>query len=483
MADKISYSDGIFLRVLGEELKKHGINAKTKEQMICQISARCSQVMKRANGYWKLPAGKETFLRYLETIQELLCIGTSAEIIEGCINDYTQFLCMVERRCKVTILIQEKSIWPSMQSVYDAMASDERFEVKLVYVPFSHMNMPADDCAVSSYLADKLPVLRHTEYNLSLDNPDVVIFSKPYDSVPRPFYIHEIEKIIKRTVYIPYGMEINYDLIYYGFQDYLHYRAWRHVGYGPLMKQVGTQCGFRNGENISIWGHPKADQHCQNKKYLIPEEWQKKINGRRVLLWCPHHTIIPGLECVSTWLDFSETIFAQAEKHEDILLLWRPHPLLFGALVNNHYITQEELERFVEEKAASNNVILDRNEDYRMAFAASDGMISDGTTFSIEYLFTGKPLMLTTKKLESFYNGKRLKEGLYIGRTPEDIAVFIDVFAAGQDPKREVREKLKQELFFIPKDKSVGQNIIENILADIQKEETALAKELMHHER
>lgn len=482
MTDKISYSDGQFLLALYETLKEHKLDRLARERLIDWIDTRCDRIRKKANGYWKLSAGREEFLRYLTNIRELLDMGTSEEVLRKCLDDYTRYLDKVESKCKVAILLQEKSIWPSMESVYAAMAADERFEVKLIYIPFFHKNQSKVN-GLQSYLEDKLPVVAHTEYDLSKENPDVVIFAKPYSSIPSQFYIREVEKIVERTVYIPYGMEINYNLIFYGFQNYLHYRAWRHVGYGPLMKQVGAQHGFRNGENIAIWGHPKADQHGPDRTYPIPGEWQKKIRGRKVLLWCPHHTIVPGPECVSTWLDFSETVFAQAEKHKDIVLLWRPHPMLLGALVNNHHLTQEEMERFVAEKTAMDNVILDRGEDYRAAFAASDGIISDGTTFSIEYLYTGKPLMLTTKKLESFYNGEALKKGLYIGETTEDIAAFIDDFAAGRDPKRQAREELRQKLFFQPQGKSVGQNIADNIIADIQEEETMLVRELVGNER
>lgn len=482
MAEKISYSDGCFLQALGAQLKEHSLDSGTKERLAHWLNARRNQIRKKANGYWKLPAGREEFLRCLDTVQKLLEVGTSGNVLGKCLDDYIHYHNMAEPKCKVTFLIQEKSIWPSTESVYMAMAADDRFEAKLVYIPFFHKNK-AEDTGIQAYLDDGLPVMPHTEYDLSKENPDVVIFAKPYDSVPPQFYIREVEKIIERAVYIPYGMEINYDLIYYGFQYYLHYRAWRHIGYGPLVKQVGAQCGFRNGENIAVWGHPKADQHGSGKKYPIPKAWQEKIRGKKVLLWCPHHTIRPGPECASTWLDFHEAVFAQAEKHNDVLLLWRPHPMLFGALVNNHYMTREELDRFVAEKTAMDNVILDQSEDYRTAFAVSDGLISDGTTFSIEYLYTGKPLMLTTKKLESFYNGEELRNGLYIGETAEDIASFINDFAVGHDPKRQVRQALRQEMFFIPQGKSVGQNIANNIISDIQKEETMLVRELMQDER
>lgn len=156
--------------------------------------------------------------------------------------------------------------------------------------------------------------------------------------------------------------------------------------------------------------------------------------------------------------------------------------MLLGALVHNQFMTQEEMESFVEEKTAQDNIILDRSEEYQDAFSISDGIISDGTTFSIEYLYTGKPLLLTTKNLESLYSSDLLEKGLYIGRTKEDIIAFINSFSLSEDPKRDEREELKKKMFFQPVDKTIGQNIADNIILEIQREETAVARKLMGHD-
>ena len=63
------------------------------------------------------------------------------------------------------------------------------------------------------------------------------------------------------------------------------------------------------------------------------------------MCWCPHHTILPESEYVSTWLNYSQLIFDWFEKHKDVVLLWRSHQLLFGALVNNGFMTQKQLEK------------------------------------------------------------------------------------------------------------------------------------------
>lgn len=294
MVDKISYSDGLFLNALSEQLEMNRLDGMVREVLASWIVSKCERVRGKANGYWRLPAGKEAFLQLLDTILGMLETGVSATLLNETIKDYIQRLNMAASKCKVVFLAQEKSAWPSLESVYQTMEQDERFEAKIVYITFTHVNKTTSD-EIARYRQAGYPILNHTEYDLTKENPDVVFFAKPYDGVPPQFYIREVEKVIDRTVYIPYGMEINYDLIYYGFQNYLHYRSWRHIGYGPLVKEVGTRFGFRNGENIAVWGHPKADQYLLGKTREVPKEWQKK-NQRQTcfaLVSTPHNCSWP----------------------------------------------------------------------------------------------------------------------------------------------------------------------------------------------
>lgn len=467
---RISFSDGVELQTICDDICARLRAGKDILSIIDRIRSKVSRIRRKANGYWQIPPGREVFLKALDAYAAALEFGASESLILGIYREFTEVAYKVEARCKVTFLMQEESVWPSTQSVYEAMRADERFETHLVYVPFTHKNETQQDRNLEIYRSMGLPIANYTEYDLSKDNPDIVFFAKPYAAVPQPFYIREVEKIVEHTVYIPYGMETNYRLIRYGFQEYLHYRAWRHIVHGPTVKAVGRKYGYRNGENIVVWGHPRADNYLPEKHYAIPDEWIKKIRGRKVLCWCPHHTIVPGPECVSTWLQFFKVVFAAMERHPDIVLLWRPHPLLFGAIVNNGYMTQAELDTLITEKTPEDNIILDRSSDYRTSFAISDAMITDGTTFSVEYLYTGKPLMLTTEDINQFYDAALMEKALYIGRIPQDIERFIDGISKEEDPKREERKNYIRQTMFVPDKGTVGEYIAEHIINDLIRE-------------
>ena len=475
---QISYADNILLRDLCNNLKVYLEQKKDPAFPKGRIEAYINKIKNRANGYWQLSEGKNIFLDALNVICDLLNNNATPPEMNAVYYEYTNVMANVSKKCRVTFLAQEYAAWPSLRGVYDTMLKDNRFEAQVVYVPFHHPNLKINNNSLDLYKADDIPIITHEKYSLSEDNPDIVFFAKPYNLIPKQYTINEVEKIIDKTVYIPYGMEANYKLVLYSFQHYLHYRVWRHIVYGQYVKQVGEKYGYRNGENIVVLGHPKMDYFLTEHKSVIPNEWVQKVNGRHVICWCPHHTILPGKEHVSTWLDYQEIIFDWIKKHQEIVLLWRSHPLLFGALVNNKYMTQKQLDEFLEEKKKQDNIIFDDYSDYHAAFEVSDAMITDGTSFSIEYLGTGKPLMLTIPDISQYYNHQEAQKGLYIGDSVDSVIKFLENISMEKDPKKLARKEYTKKTIFIPKDKTISEYIADNILRDLVEEQKLLAERL-----
>lgn len=477
---QMSYSDGLYFNSLCEQLCQSIETGKDLFTVADRIRNQVDRIRKKANGYWSLPKGRLSFLQALEALASVLDHHPTVSTIQMLKREFTQVLFKVNPRCRVLFLAQEVSVWPSLQGVYETMSADPRFETRLVYVPFIHPNQKKADTNFFRYQKMGLPVQAHTDYSLTEDNPDIVFFAKPYDQIPKEFYISEVERIVEKTVYIPYGMETNYNLVRYGFQDYLHYRVWRHVVYGEFVKSVGARWGYRNGENIVVWGHPRMDYYRSGCHPEIPSGWGDKIRGKRVICWCPHHTILLGPERVSTWMENHETVFEQIRQHPDLVLLWRPHPMLFGALVNNGYMRADEMETFIAEKAAEDNIILDQSEDYHAAFEVSDALITDGTTFSMEYLGTGKPLMLTISDITQYYNHEEAEKGLYVAQNPADIVAFIEDVVCGQkDYKKAARQEYARKMLFMPENMSIAQHITECIFRDLQEDQIQKVRNMM----
>lgn len=475
---KISYSDNLLFKNICINICNKIRDKKALNEVSERIYRYVTKLEKRANGYWHLPEGKVEFFKALKTIVVLLKNDATEAEIQSIYRKFTSFKNDINFKCCVTFLAQEYGVWPSLRGVYETMLQDSRFEVRVVYVPFRHNNATYKDDSLELYKEDGIPIIAYNEYSLTCDNPDIIFFAKPYYTIPFQYNAKEVTKIFDKTVYIAYGMEANYRLLYYGFHYYLQYIAWRHIVYGDYVKKVGTKYGYRNGENIVVWGHPKMDYFIKKNKKTLPIEWTQKISGRRVVCWCPHHTILPGDEHVSTWLNYNKIIFDWFDKHQDVVLLWRSHQLLFGALVNNGFMTQHQLDEFLQEKSRAGNIIIDCNSDYHYAFDISDAMITDCTTFSIEYLGTHKPLLLTTDDITQYYNYEEVRRCLYVAESSERVIEFLENFRNGRDYKKELRDEYIDKTVFYPKNKTISEYIKDKLLEDLISEQKDLAERL-----
>ena len=85
---------------------------------------------------------------------------------------------------------------------------------------------------MEAYRAAGLPVVHCEDYDLAKESPDLVFFLKPYDLIPSQYYIDEVERIVKRSVFIPYSVKwVDHEnlplLVRYHFQLPLQEKAWK----------------------------------------------------------------------------------------------------------------------------------------------------------------------------------------------------------------------------------------------------------------
>lgn len=439
-------------------------------QYLQWIMQEKQRMRKKQPKLWAITASMQCYYNYLEKLEKILCSDEVQEELKVILEEVSR---LTKKKIHALFLTQELACWPSLESVFDAAYSSEEYEVSLVYTPFFHNNYTEQTDYYKDYLEMGLPVQRHNEYDLVNSSPDIVFMIKPYASIPELYQTQEIEMVVPRIIYIPYGMEITVDLIKFGFQFYTHYRAWRHCAYGNVVKEYGTKYGYRNGENIAVWGHPKADHYLDldAKRVDIPDAWKDRIKNRKVILWTPHHLIdLNDTTGTGTWLIWGETILKEAIAHPEICFILRPHPLMMGALVNSNAMTQNEADELRRKIDETENLIWDTNALYHAAFNAADAIITDGTTFSVEFLYTKKPILLTPRNMEKFYLYEDMLESYYIVKRKQDISDFMNMIRDGEDPLKEKRLNLYDRTFFIPDTGTVGEHIIKEIKKDLEKE-------------
>lgn len=342
------------------------------DKIIDEIDFQINRIYaKTEGGYWGICISDKLFLSVMKEIKEIVQSGT-IEKIATLLSEIEH-----EETVKVVFLCQETSVWPSLKSAYEAMERDSRYNAQLVYLPFNHPNTDKSidhyDIYVNSY---NLPMHRHTDYNLTEESPDVAVLLKPYDLIPMQFYIKDIYKAVERTVFIPYGFyEKPYDdiLRLYGYQLPAQNMVWLWVSHSEYQMQFIKSTSYRAGENAKILGHPKFDSSCGKIGYQhddVYEKYAKKINGRRTLCWNAHHLNIMHPEIsYATFFMFKDEVLNFFHKHPDIVLLFRPHPLLKKTLMQNNAMTELEIEYFFDKINDEGNIIYDDSKDYINSFA------------------------------------------------------------------------------------------------------------------
>lgn len=468
-AKYLNYTHGHMLLAFCEQAVQDLHNGSDISALLAWIMNEKRNLLKKQPKLWDNTISQKVFFSYLQQLQNIFEDHVSITALTKLADEISA---ITRKKIHALFLTQEPACWPSLESVYNAAANDPNYEAALVYTPYFHKNYTEQVDHFPEFEEMNVPVIRSGSYNLPEHSPDVAFIIKPYGNIPDEYQGHELECVIPRLVYIPYGMEATVDLIKFGFQYYTQYRAWRHCAYGPIVKAYGTKYGYRNGENIAVWGHPKADHYLdlEQNKNNIPDEWKEKIGSRKVILWTPHHLIDLESDGTGTWLMWGEQILKLALRNPDIVFIFRPHPLLMGALVNNHVMTEKQTKNLEMRIRNSANIIWDDSKTYHNAFDAADAIITDGTTFSFEFLYTHRPILLTPRNMQGFYLYEEMMESYYIVNEIDDVSRFIEMIRREEDPLYEKRLKVYKDHLYVPEEGTVGENIMKNVKKDLDAE-------------
>lgn len=433
---------------------------------------------KTKEGYWGISTSDELFINILTEIKKYL-LDEKIKEVETILNTVEH-----EETLKVVFLCQETSVWPSLKSAYEAMDRDNRYNAQLVYLPFDHPNADKSidhyDLYVNTY---HLPMRRHTDYNLTEESPDIAVLLKPYDLIPMQFYIKDIYKAVERTVFIPYAFyEKPYDdiLRLYAYHLPAQNMVWLWVSHSEYQMQFIRSTSYRAGENARILGHPKFDSSCGKIGYPhdeIYEKYAKKINGRRTLCWNAHHFNIMNPEIsYATFFLFKDEILKFFHEHPELVLLFRPHPLLKKTLIENHALSESEIDYFFNKINDEDNIIYDDSKDYINSFALSDAILSDGfSSLAQEYLATERPVYYLVHQNGMVMDADSVAKCYYWIYNTENLRNCLNEFAQDIDPQKS--QRLQNMKFFIGDNHGyAGERIKEYIFNETVKEERERAE-------
>ena len=319
-----------------------------------------------------------------------------------------------------------------MDGVFRKMLEDpEHWEPKIVVIPdLSRGNDHAKktynktrDFFVRFYGTDYVLDGWDADKNIFFDHInefDIVYYANPYDK-----FVHKYHRIAYASrknvlpIYVSYGYDVGkittldrlkgpeLNLVWklfadttYTYQDYVEYQ---------LMK----------GKNVVLAGYSKMDALA---KFNTPKKERKKI------LITPHHTVSLDILPLSNFLEYSDLITRLPDMFPDLDFVFRPHPLLFTTLINNNVWTSEEVDKYIS-LLREKGVEYSTGGDYLGVFSESDAIVNDCGSFTVEWLYTGKPgcfvynKNLKKEQLTTLMN--KAISSYSIARSEEDIIKFI----------------------------------------------------------
>lgn len=431
------------------------------------LNVACSQLeMQTGEDFLDLCADIQEFVSGMFEYAGMVLLETDS-LIE-CLNELYQILYHVSRGsipvCKVLEKEQEvsmiiRNIVPdrleiaffcykacmsdSLESIYFAAKEDPGCEAYFVPIPYFERNSEGKVEKLSlegkGYYPEQYELTDWQTYDVQARRPDVIFIMNPYDgqnyvtSVHPDFYSSRLKDYTDMLVYIEYGLpywlyrdpcapeaEDEYRKSGIVLPAHIHshyvitYSKELAKGYFPLFgthPQIVQQWNMTPQhieEKFIPLGSPKFDKILNScrEDYELPQEWKKKISGKKVILYntglseflksSTQQTETTG-ECPAAecWYFIKmKSIMEVFKGRDDVLLWWRPHPLFETTISSLRPTLLQEYQKIVREFIEMDEGIMDDTQDLHRAIAWSDGMISDESSLLLLYAATGKPFYI-----------------------------------------------------------------------------------------
>lgn len=381
-----------------------------------------------------------------------------------------------ENHANVVFLISSLPMW-RYQGIFDKLISDNRFDVSLVFCPFSSYCTDETEfffSKVKEYFSNAGVTLYDASDNVNAKsiaerlNPDIIFYPQHYEVQFSNYW--DIKNFKDRLVcYIPYGL---YTLnVKWAYRSVFNTIGWRMYYASSIHKSNAARLSYEFGHNVRVVGEPHADEF---RKTQLSFPWPD--NGRKRIIYAPHFRII-GNDLLNrpSFLWTADIMLDIALNYRDQLqIAFKPHPRLFSELCKHPDWGEEKARNYYEQWKKMPNTQFE-NGDFIELFKSSDALIHDCGSFTAEYQYTKKPCMFLTKDEEDVRKtlcefGNSCLDNHYIGSSREDIVWFIDnVILAGVDPKMQQRDMFYNEYLMPPVNRTTAENIYYDLVESLFK--------------
>lgn len=368
----------------------------------------------------------------------------------------------------VLFFVTSMALW-RYHELFELMNASEHYRPLIVpyYPPHTDVSIMRDNRdAIAEYAtANGFPFrdgydFASNTYDDLLDlNPDIVIYSQPYDWGYKRWGIDAFKKN-SLFIFTPYGAAVSAGS---HFRDtYLTNVAYRIFLGSPIEKDVFLHELPVNKDALVVVGSELYERIADANPDSSP--WPD--SGRKRVIWAPHHSIDDHNSFASSHFErLADFMLSLADKYADTVdFAFKPHPILRTRLYEKWGKARTD-EYYARWDARPNTFTAQGS--YAELFAFSDAMIHDCASFVAEYLYTAKPAFyVTDSDVPGAAIGNEFGQQCFMmhyrGHTPEDIERFLTDTVLGNKDSMAVARRFFRDVQLAPDDTAttVGEKML-----------------------
>ena len=331
----------------------------------------------------------------------------------------------------IVFMPYKASMWDSLESIWLAANEDPDCHCYVVPIPYNDMEKDGTRGELhyeGDLFPSYVPITSYKEYDVAAKHPEVIYIHNPYDqynhvtNIAEKFFSYNLKNCTEKLVYVPYFFtsgkfpEDHSLLSAYLYADKIIVQSEECID--TIDEKIPR-------EKIVALGSPKVDRILRLTKEKeriieeeIPLEWKEKIQGKKVVLYnVSLNAMLSDTERVMNKMRY---VFSVFERRNDIVLLWRPHPLMEATLKAMRNSEYEEYLKLKDYFCNSSYGIMDDTSDPTMASVIADVYVGEKNTSMINYFAVQGKLcyFLDWDKLEETYT-KEERSAFPIGEVVE----------------------------------------------------------------
>jgi CDP-glycerol glycerophosphotransferase (TagB/SpsB family) len=323
----------------------------------------------------------------------------------------------MNRKIKVAFLGLYFEAWDSLDEIYRLMLEDSRFEPTVISLPRKLTGQLKYTDEEKSHAFFESKGIKHLRLNMGGEDssnqlgleqlrqlaPDYVFVNYPWQRNYQPALRFDNLVDFTRLVYVPYfslvmvdepddepgGGQSGSPIATHLYKQRLH----------QLASLVFTQdrqvldayaLTERGNSYVHFFGSPKIDSLRLEAEGGIGS-WPLP-SAEFKIIWAPHHSYSPHWLNFGVFAKIKDSMLNFARQNPNIQVVLRPHPFLWGTLIDRKVISEAELASWRRSWDELTNTAVDEHGSYAELFLATDALLTDGISFLGEFpLVTGKP--------------------------------------------------------------------------------------------